>query len=68
MLVLARRLGEILHIQTPQGVVKVVVMGIDEGSVVKFGLHADKEIKIMREEQKDSPSIFSASRDKEYNK
>ncbi len=60
MLILSRRPGEVLEIHLPQGVVKIIVMKIDQWEGFhKIGIEAPKDVMILREELKDKRLHFA---------
>lgn len=49
MLVLSRKIGQTIIVETEKGPIEIVVTRIDGGSV-RLGIEADKSIQIMRGE------------------
>lgn len=52
MLVLSRKIGQTIIVETEKGLIQIVVTAIDGGRV-KLGIEADKSIQIMRGEVRD---------------
>lgn len=52
MLVLSRKIGQTIIVETEKGPIQIVLRAIDGGRV-KLGIDADKSIKIMQGEVRD---------------
>ncbi len=50
MLVISRREGESITIQTPEGPVTVTIIGIRSNNGIRIGVEAPEEVSIYREE------------------
>jgi len=50
MLVISRKKGESITIQTPEGPVTVTIMGIRSNNAIRIGVEAPEEVSIYREE------------------
>lgn len=61
MLVLSRRIGEVISIHTPQGILRVIVLDATEAESAQLGIHAPKEVMILRGELQGKNLHFSKS-------
>lgn len=50
MLVISRKKGESITIQTPEGPVTITVIGIRSNNAIRIGVEAPEEVSIHREE------------------
>lgn len=61
MLVLSRRIGDVISIHTPQGIVRIVVLDADDAKSAQLGIHAPKQVMILRGELQGKHLHFSKS-------
>ena len=52
MLVLTRRVGETLLMETDEGVIEMMILGV-RGSQVRVGISADDSVRVLRSELKE---------------